>query len=99
MISFTYIKKIFFKKILKVIPIFFRPIDIGDNTIPNGNAIMLINFVRLGMLDKAKKLAESLNGYLNIYKSHMMTSLRALDYFNTIRDKKNCNEHGCSTTN
>ena len=92
-------KNIFQKNLKGNSDIFFRPIDIGDNTIPNGNAIMLINFVRLGMLDKAKKLAESLNGYLNIYKSHMMTSLRALDYFNTIRDKKNCNEHGCSTTN
>ena len=29
---------------------------------------MLINFVRLGMMDEAKKLSESLNGYLNIYK-------------------------------
>ena len=25
---------------------FFTPIDIGDNTIPNGNAIMLINLVK-----------------------------------------------------
>ena len=44
--------------------IFFKPIDIGDNTIPNGNAIMLINLVRLGMMDEAKKLSDSLNGYL-----------------------------------
>ena len=36
--------------------VFFKPIDIGDNTIPNGNAIMLINFVRLGMMEEAKKL-------------------------------------------
>ena len=75
--------------------VFFKPIDIGDNTIPNGNAIMLINFVRLGMMEEAKKLSESLNGYLNIYKNHMMTSLRALDYFNNIKDGKNCNEQGC----
>ena len=75
--------------------IFFKPIDIGDNTIPNGNAIMLINFIRLGMMDEAKKLADSLNGYLNIYKNHMMTSLRAIDYFNNIKDGKNCNEQGC----
>ena len=33
---------------------FFNPIDIGDNTTPNGNAIMLINFTRLGLLDEAK---------------------------------------------
>ena len=75
--------------------IFFKPIDIGDNTIPNGNAIMLINFVRLGMMDEAKKLSGSLNGYLNIYKNHMMTAIRALDFFNNIDLGKNCNEQGC----
>ena len=75
--------------------IFFKPIDIGDNTIPNGNAIMLINFVRLGMMEEAKKLSESLNGYLNIYKNHMMTAIKALDYFNNINSGKNCNEQGC----
>ena len=75
--------------------VFFNPIDIGDNTIPNGNAIMLINLVRLGMIKEAKKLSESLNGYLNIYKNHMMTSLRAIDYFNEVYAGKNCNEEGC----
>ena len=75
--------------------IFFKPIDIGDNTIPNGNAIMLINLVRLGMMEEAKKLAKSLNGYLNIYKSHMMTAIRALDFFNNKNSGKNCNEQGC----
>ena len=75
--------------------VFFTPVDIGDNTIPNGNAIMLINLIRLGMIDEAKKLADSLNGYLNIYKNHMMTSLRAIDYFNNIKEGKNCNEQGC----
>ena len=75
--------------------IFFKPVDIGDNTIPNGNAIMLINLVRLGKMDEAKKLSESLNGYLNIYKSHMMTAIRALDFFNNINSGKNCNERGC----
>ena len=75
--------------------IFFKPIDIGDNTIPNGNAFMLINFVRLGMMDEAKKLSGSLNGYLNIYKNHMMTAVRALDFFNNINLGKNCNEQGC----
>tara|TARA_B100001057_G_C22836421_1_gene945362 strand:+ start:747 stop:2486 length:1740 start_codon:yes stop_codon:yes gene_type:complete len=74
---------------------FFKPIDIGDNTIPNGNAIMLINFVKLGMMDEAKKLSDSLNGYLNIYKNHMMTAIRALDFFNNINSGKNCNEQGC----
>ena len=76
--------------------IFFDPVDIGDNTIPNGNAIMLINLIRLGMKKEAKDLSESLNGYLNIYKNHMMTALRALDYFNNITSGKNCNEEGCA---
>ncbi len=75
--------------------VFFNPIDIGDNTIPNGNAIMLINLVRLGMMEEAKKLSDSLNGYLNIYKNHMMTSLRAIDFYSNVKDGKNCNEHGC----
>ena len=75
--------------------VFLKPIDIGDNTIPNGNAIMLINLIRMGMIEEAKKMSESLNGYLNIYKNHMMTSLRAIDFFNNIQEGKNCNEQGC----
>jgi len=75
--------------------IFFRPIDIGDNTIPNGNAIMLTNLIRTGLMDETKNLANSLNGYLNIYKNHMMTAIRALDFFNNISAGKNCNEQGC----
>jgi len=75
--------------------IFFRPIDIGDNTIPNGNAIMLINLIRLGFTDETNKLANSLNGYLNVHKNHMMTAIRALDFFNNINSGKNCNEQGC----
>ncbi len=75
--------------------VFINPVDIGDNTIPNGNAVMLINLVRLGMMEEAKRLSESLNGYLNIYKNHMMTSLRAIDFYNNILKGKNCNEQGC----
>ena len=75
--------------------IFFRPIDIGDNTIPNGNAIMLINLIRLGFTDETNKLANSLNGYLNVHKNHMMTAIRALDFFNNINSGKKCNEQGC----
>ena len=56
---------------------------------------MLINLVKLGMMEEAKKLSESLNGYLNIYKNHMMTAIRALDFFNKINSGKNCNEQGC----
>ncbi len=88
-------KNIFQKNLKDRTDVFFRPVDIGDNTIPNGNAIMLINFVRLGMIEEAKKLSDSLNGYLNIYKNHMMTSLRAIDYFNNIQEGKNCNDQGC----
>ena len=87
--KFYLIEKNIFQKNPKINnDIFFKPIDIGDNTIPNGNAIMLINLVRLGMMDEAKKLSESLNGYLNIYKNHMMTSLRAIDFFNNIKKVK-----------
>ena len=75
--------------------IFFDPIDISDNTIPNGNAIMLINLIKLGLLEEAKKLAKSLNGYLNVHKNYMMTAIRALDFFNNINSGKNCNEQGC----
>ena len=75
--------------------IFFKPIDIGDNTVPNGNAIMLINLIKLGIMNEAKKLSVSLNGYLNVYKNHMMTAIRALDFFNNINSGKNCNEQGC----
>ena len=57
--------------------------------------MMLINFVRLGMMKEAKQLSDSLNGYLNIYKNHMMTSLRAIDFYNNARDGKNCKEQGC----
>ena len=88
-------KKIFQKNPKNNDDIFFKPIDIGDNTIPNGNAIMLINLVRLGMMEEAKKLSDSLNGYLNIYKNHMMTAIRALDFFKNVSSGKNCNQTGC----
>ncbi len=88
-------KNIFQKNPISNNDVFFSPIDIGDNTIPNGNAIMLINLIRLGITDKAKELSVSLNGYLNVYKNHMMTSLRAIDFYNSIKQGKNCNEHGC----
>ena len=63
----------------------------------NKNAIMLINLVRLGMVDEANKLTNSLNGYLNVYKNHMMTAIRAIDFFNNYKEGKNCNEQGCKT--
>ena len=92
-------KNIFQKNPMDSNDVFFSPVDIGDNTIPNGNAIMLINFVRLGMMSDAEKLSHSLNGYLNIYKNHMMTSIKALDFFNNVNEGKNCNEEGCTTSN
>ena len=46
-------------------------------------------------MDEAKKLSVSLNGYINIYKNHMMTAIRAVDFFNKINSGKNCNEQGC----
>ena len=88
-------KNIFQKNLKESNDVFYKPIDIGDNTIPNGNAIMLINLIRLGMMEQAKKLSVSLNGYLNIYKNHMMTSLKAIDFFNNVKNGKNCNEQGC----
>jgi uncharacterized protein YyaL (SSP411 family) len=75
--------------------IFSLPIDVGDNTIPNGNAIMLINLTRIGMTQEAIELAKSLNGYLNVYKNEMITAIRALDFFNNVISGKNCNEKGC----
>ena len=75
--------------------IFMNPIDISDNTLPNANSIMLINFSRLGFIDQAKELSISLNGYLNVYKNFMISSLRALDFFKEINNGKNCTTEGC----
>ena len=86
--NFILIKNIFQKNLIKNNDIFFNPIDIGDNTIPNGNAIMLINLVRLGLMNEAKLLSNSLNGYLNIYKNHMITAIRALDFYNKLKEVK-----------
>lgn len=77
--------------------IFCKPIDVSDHTIPNGNAIMLTNFTRLGLMKEAEVLSKSLNGYLNVYKSFMLSSLRAIDFFNEIMSGKKCDEKGCKT--
>ena len=76
--------------------IFFKPIDISDHTVPNGNAIMLLNLTKLGFEDEAKKLSISLNGYLNNYKSYMTSSIRSLDFFNEYLKSKKCTDEGCS---
>ena len=45
--------------------------------------------------NEAKELSNSLNGYLNIYKSLMTSSLKSIDYFNTIESSKKCTDNGC----
>jgi uncharacterized protein YyaL (SSP411 family) len=89
-------KNIFQKNPKDCDDVFYKPVDISDNTIPNGNATMLINLIRLDMMQEARKISESLNGYLNVYKNYMMTAIRALDFFNNISDGKNCNQEGCN---
>ena len=89
-------KQIFQKNKKGFNDIFHNPIDISDNTIPNGNSVMLINFSRLGFEKEGQELANSLNGYLNIYKSSMTSSIKAIDFFNTNKAKKICTNQGCS---
>ena len=88
-------KNIFQKNQINKNELFYTPIEISDNTIPNGNAVMLLNFTRLGLMSEGKKLSVSLNGYLNVYKNYMITAIKALDFFNNKLSKKNCNEQGC----
>jgi len=88
-------KSIFQKNIISKNELFHKPIDISDNNISNGNSIMLLNFSRLGMKNEAKELSNSLNGYLNIYKSLMISSLKSIDYFNMIESDNNCTNNGC----
>ena len=88
-------KSIFQKNIIAENDLFHNPIDISDNNIPNGNSIMLMNFSRLGMKNEAKELSNSLNGYLNIYKSLMVSSIKTIDYFKMIESNKNCTATGC----
>ena len=90
-------KNIFQKNSLLNNDLFFKPIDISDHTIPNGNSLMLINFARLGKFEEGNKLSNSLNGYLNIYKNYMTSSIKSLDFFNSISSGKKCNELGCET--
>ena len=52
-------KNIFQKNETKSKDVFFDPIEISDNTTPNGNAMMLLNFTRLGLMDEGKKLSTS----------------------------------------
>ena len=88
-------KSIFQKNIVATNNLFHRPIDISDGNIPNGNSIMLLNFSRLKMKNEAKELSDSLNGYLNVYKSLMASSLKSIEYFNMLDSNVNCTEKGC----
>ncbi len=87
--------KIFQKNEKNKNDIFINPIEISDNIMPNGNSIMLLNLSRLGYMEEGKELSNSLNGYLNIYKNFMASSLKSLDFFNEIKSGKNCNTEGC----
>ena len=88
-------KSIFQKNIIATNDLFHKPIDISDGNIPNGNSIMLLNFSRLRMKKEAKELSNSLNGYLNVYKSLMASSIKSIEYFNTIDSNKKCTAEGC----
>ena len=58
---------------------------------------MLINFSRLGFEKEGQELANSLNGYLNIYKSLMTSSIKSIDFFNVNKSKKKiCTRKECS---
>ena len=56
---------------------------------------MLLNFSRLGMKNEAKELSNSLNAYLNIYKSIMTSSIKSIDYFNVKESDRSCTDNGC----
>ncbi len=75
--------------------LFCCPVDVSDHTVPNGNSVMLINLVRLGFKKEANELAISLNGYINIYKSFMVSSIKAIDFVNMTSSGKQCNDQGC----
>jgi len=97
-INLFYIKEknIFQKNPINTNDLFFEPIDISDHTIPNGNSVMLSNFVRLGFMDEGKKLSHSLNGYINIYKNYMSSSIKSINFYEETSKGKNCNDNGCS---
>ena len=56
---------------------------------------MLINLTRLGFNSEAKRLSESLHGYLNIYKNYMTSTIKALDFYLNFTKGKKCDERGC----
>jgi hypothetical protein len=48
------------------------------------------------MTNEATELSNSLNGYLNVYKSLMASALKSIDYFTMSENNKNCSDKGCS---
>ena len=88
-------KSIFQKNIFATNDLFHKPIDISDGNIPNGDSVMLLNFSRLKMKNEGAELSNSLNGYLNVYKSLMVSSIKSIEYFNTIDSNKKCTAEGC----
>ena len=96
-INLFYLKhrSIFQKNIIKNNDIFIEPVDISDHTVPNGNSLMLINFTRLGFKKESQDLANSLNSYLNTYKTFMISSLKSIDFHNEISSGKSCGIDGC----
>ena len=88
-------KSIFQKNIVATNDLFHKPIDVSDGNIPNGNSVMLLNFSRLSMKYEARELSNSLNGYLNVYKSAMASALKSVDYFNALNTNNKCTEDGC----
>ena len=92
-------KNIFQKNEKNKNDIFFDPIDISDNTIPNGNSIMLINLIRLGM----KKEANSENNVLpygeNFWKSLNSKTIVYDLIYNPAPTPllKYCDKKGCRT--
>jgi len=88
-------KSIFQKNVVATNDIFHKPIDISDGNIPSGNSIMLLNFTRLKMKNEAKELSDSLNGYLNVYKSLMVSSIKSIEYFNMLEFSGTCTDKGC----
>jgi len=88
-------KSIFQKNIVATNDLFHKPIDVSDGNIPNGNSVMLLNFSRLSMKNEARELSNSLNGYLNVYKSAMASALKSVDYFNALNTNNKCTEDGC----
>ena len=67
----------------------------GTKTKLNTETLLKIINIRLKMKNEAKELSDSLNGYLNTYKSLMASSLKSIDYFKTLESSQKCTNEGC----